>query len=89
VKKSAPPLQEEIKLKAELARPLADLQAAARAIGEVQRECGLDVDTDAYVESFRPALMDIIHAWSLVRFFSWVGCGVGRPHALCCLFLAT
>ena len=59
--------QEEIKLKAELAQPLADLQQAARAIGEVQRGCRLDVDVDAYVESFRPTLMDIIHAWSLVR----------------------
>ena len=58
--------QEEIKLKAELAQPLAELQAAARAIAEVQRECKLEVDADVYVESFRPSLMDIIHAWSKV-----------------------
>ena len=60
-------LQEEVKLKAELAAPVAELQAAARTIAEVQRECKLEVDPDAYVESFRPYLMDIIHAWSKVR----------------------
>ena len=58
--------QEEIKLKQELAGPLAALQETARAIAEVQRECKLEIDPAEYVESFRPTLMDIIHAWSKV-----------------------
>ncbi|EIE19880.1 HUA enhancer 2 [Coccomyxa subellipsoidea C-169] len=55
---------EEVKLKAELAEPLAALQDTARAIAEVQRECKLEVDPDEYVESFKPFLMDVIYAWS-------------------------
>ena len=50
-----------IKLRHELAVPLAALQETARAIAEVQREAGLDVNPQQYVESFRPTLMDIIH----------------------------
>ncbi|KXZ46677.1 hypothetical protein GPECTOR_41g641 [Gonium pectorale] len=38
--------------------------AAARHIAEVSRECKLEVDPDEYVESFKPALMDVIYAWS-------------------------
>ena len=58
--------QEEVKLKAELAGPLAELQDTARTIAEVQRECKLEVDPDEYVESFKPFLMDVIYAWSKV-----------------------
>ena len=58
--------QEEVKLKAELAQPLAELQDTARAIAEVQRECKLEVDPDEYVESFKPFLMDVLYAWSKV-----------------------
>ena len=60
-------LQEEVQLKRELAGPLSQLQETSRSIAEVQRECKLEVDADEYVESFKPFLMDVIHAWSKVR----------------------
>ena len=60
-------LQEEVQLKRELAGPLSQLQETSRSIAEVQCECKLEVDTDQYVESFKPFLMDVIYAWSKVR----------------------
>ena len=60
-------LQEEVQLKRELAGPLSQLQETSRSIAEVQRECKLEVNADEYVESFKPFLMDVIHAWSKVR----------------------
>jgi len=56
-----------VQLKGELAGPLSQLQETSRSIAEVQRECKLEVDTDQYVESFKPFLMDVINAWSKVR----------------------
>ena len=56
-----------MQLKRELAGPLSQLQETSRSIAEVQRECKLDVNADEYVESFKPFLMDVIHAWSKVR----------------------
>ncbi|KAG2486102.1 hypothetical protein HYH03_015197 [Edaphochlamys debaryana] len=55
---------EQIRLTAQMAQPLAALQAAARHIAEVSRECKLELDPDEYVEGFKPALMDVIYAWS-------------------------
>ena len=54
-------------MKKELANPLAQLQETARRIAELQAECKLPVTPDEIVESFKPALMDVIHSWSLVR----------------------
>ena len=65
--KFCPILQEEVQLKRELAGPLSQLQETSRSIAEVQRECKLEVNADEYVESFKPFLMDVIHAWSKVR----------------------
>ena len=61
------PVQEEVQLKRDLTQPLAQLQETSRSIAEVQRECKLEIDTDQYVESFKPFLMDVIFAWSKVR----------------------
>ncbi|EFJ40622.1 hypothetical protein VOLCADRAFT_121704 [Volvox carteri f. nagariensis] len=55
-----------------MAGPLAQLQAAARHIAEVSRECKLDLDPDEYVESFKPALMDVIYSWSKGATFAQV-----------------
>ena len=63
-------LQEEVQLKRDLTQPLTQLQETSRSIAETQRECKLDVDTDQYVESFKPFLMDVINAWSKVRSYS-------------------
>ena len=56
-----------IRLRQELASALSALQDTARAIAEAQQEAGLALDEEEYVESFKPFLMDVIHAWSRVR----------------------
>ena len=58
--------QDKVTLRKDLADPLARLQQAAKRIAQVQKECKLPVDEDAYLESFRPYLMDVVHAWSKV-----------------------
>lgn len=59
------------------------LQETARLIAEVSRECKLDMDPDAYVESFRPFLMDIMYSWSKGASFAEI-CGItGAEHGLC------
>ncbi|CAA0818719.1 Protein HUA ENHANCER 2 [Striga hermonthica] len=56
---------EQIHLRAELAKPLQQLQDSARQIAEIQRECKLEINVDEYVEaSVRPFLMDVIYCWS-------------------------
>ena len=55
---------DEIALAAALAEPLAQLQLSAKRIAEVSNECRVEVDAEAYVESFRPTLMDVVHRWS-------------------------
>ncbi|XP_059634511.1 DExH-box ATP-dependent RNA helicase DExH10 [Cornus florida] len=56
---------EQIHLRAELARPLQQLQDSARRIAEIQHECKLEVNVDEYVEAaVRPSLMDVIYCWS-------------------------
>lgn len=63
----------EVHLTRQLAAPLLMLQQCAKRIAEVSQECGLaDVDTEAYIQSFRPTLMDAIHAWSKGSSFSEV-----------------
>ncbi|KAL2250954.1 DExH-box ATP-dependent RNA helicase DExH10 isoform X2 [Sesamum indicum] len=56
---------EQIHLRAELAKPLQQLQDSARGIAEIERECKLEINVDEYVEaSVRPYLMDVIYCWS-------------------------
>ncbi|GFP79414.1 superkiller viralicidic activity 2-like 2 [Phtheirospermum japonicum] len=56
---------EQIHLRAELNKPLQQLQDSARRIAEIQRECKLEVNVDEYVEaSVRPFVMDVIYCWS-------------------------
>ncbi|PRW61094.1 superkiller viralicidic activity 2-like 2 isoform A [Chlorella sorokiniana] len=66
---------DQIKLTAQLAGPLGQLQAAAQRIAEVSKECKLEVDAEEYVKSFRPFLMDVIYAWSKGASFGQV-CGM-------------
>lgn len=44
------------------------MQDSARRIARVSAEAKLDIDEDKYVESFKPNLMDVVHAWSSVRY---------------------
>ncbi|KAH7431683.1 hypothetical protein KP509_08G061100 [Ceratopteris richardii] len=57
---------EQVHLKLELAVPLRKMQETARMIAEVQRECKLEIDTEEYVQNFRPFLMDVFFSWSKV-----------------------
>lgn len=65
--------------------PLAP-QETARYIADVSVECKLEVDCDAYVESFRPFLMDIMFAWSKGASFAEICSmtGVCVPGAAMC-----
>lgn len=38
-------------------------QDTARRIAKVSMEAKIEVDEDTYVDSFKPHLMDVIHAW--------------------------
>ena len=46
-----------------LTGPLRKMQEMARRIAKVSRDCKLDVDEEAYVESFKPFMMDVVHEW--------------------------
>lgn len=39
-------------------------QNTARHIAKVSNEAKLNIDEETYVSSFRPHLMDIVHAWA-------------------------
>ncbi|CAA2994068.1 D -box ATP-dependent RNA helicase D 10 [Olea europaea subsp. europaea] len=57
----------KIDVTAVLVKPLQQLQDSARRIAEIQRECGLEVHVEEYVEAaVRPCLMNVIHLWSEV-----------------------
>ncbi len=43
------------------------MQDSARRIARVSMEAKMDIDEENYVESFKPHLMDVVHAWSSVR----------------------
>ena len=42
------------------------MQDSARRIARIAMESKLDLEEESYVESFRPHLMDVVHAWSSV-----------------------
>ncbi|KAF5399384.1 Superkiller viralicidic activity 2 [Paragonimus heterotremus] len=48
----------------ELSDALRTLQDTARRIARISNECRLKVDEDAYVDSFKPHLMDLVDAWT-------------------------
>ncbi|KAG5442926.1 Exosome RNA helicase MTR4 [Clonorchis sinensis] len=52
------------KLTKELSDALRTLQDTARRIARISNECRLKVDEDAYVDSFKPHLMDLVDAWT-------------------------
>ncbi|XP_015178986.1 PREDICTED: superkiller viralicidic activity 2-like 2 [Polistes dominula] len=47
----------------ELSGPLRQMQDSARRIAKVSTEANLELDEDAYVEGFKPYLMDVVYAW--------------------------
>ncbi|XP_078573657.1 exosome RNA helicase MTR4-like [Branchiostoma floridae x Branchiostoma japonicum] len=52
------------RLTEELAGPLRQMQESARRIAKVSAEAKMSIDEEDYVESFRPHMMDVCHAWS-------------------------
>eukprot|EP00741_Cyanophora_paradoxa_P014004 tig00020723_g13518.t1 len=55
--------KETTRLREELAAPLRILQEAARRIASVAQECKLGLDVEEYVQSFKPDMMEVVHAW--------------------------
>jgi len=51
------------RLTEQLAGPLRLLQDTARRIARVSKEAKLEIDEDNYVDSFKPQMMDVVHAW--------------------------
>ncbi|XP_044260284.1 exosome RNA helicase MTR4 [Tribolium madens] len=51
------------KLSEELSGPLRQMQDLARRIAKVSSEARLPLDEDAYVEKFKPGLMDVVFSW--------------------------
>ncbi|XP_017881620.1 exosome RNA helicase MTR4 [Ceratina calcarata] len=47
----------------ELSGPLRQMQDLARRIAKVSTEANLELNEDAYVERFKPYLMDVVYAW--------------------------
>jgi ATP-dependent RNA helicase DOB1 len=52
------------KLTEELSQPLRVLQELAKRISTVSREAKLNVDEEAYIQKFKPNLMDVVYSWS-------------------------
>lgn len=57
-------LKEKKKTREDLASHLSLLQDTARRIGQVQLECKVQIDIEAYVESFRPDIMEAVYLWA-------------------------
>ncbi|XP_045157858.2 exosome RNA helicase MTR4-like [Mercenaria mercenaria] len=51
------------KLTESLSGPLRLLQDTARRIARVSKEAKLEIDEEEYVTSFKPNMMDVVHAW--------------------------
>ncbi len=51
------------KLTEALSGPLRQMQEMARRIAKVSKEAKITIDEDAYVDQFRPGLMDVVHEW--------------------------
>jgi len=58
------------KLTEELSEPLRQMQELAKRIASVSKEAKLEIDEMAYIESFKPNLMDVVYAWSKGSSFS-------------------
>uniref|UniRef100_A0AC35TI48 Superkiller viralicidic activity 2-like 2 n=1 Tax=Rhabditophanes sp. KR3021 TaxID=114890 RepID=A0AC35TI48_9BILA len=52
------------KLQEELSGCLKTMQDYARRIYVVERDAGIEKDLDVYINSFKPQLMDVVHAWA-------------------------
>lgn len=60
------------KLSEELQQPLKTLRELAKRIASVSIEAKLEMDEVAYLQKFRPELMDVVYSWSKGASFSQV-----------------
>lgn len=51
-------------LKEELAKPYREIQQQARVILKISQESKLTLDEEAYLQSFKYELMEVVYAWS-------------------------
>ena len=64
--------EEVPKLKDELGGPLKIMQEMARRIAKVSIECKISLVEEDYVQSFKPALMDVVYAWAQGKSFAFI-----------------
>lgn len=57
-------LKDRPKLREDLETLLSQLHDIGRRIGKVQLECKVQIDVEAYVNSFRPDVMEAVYAWA-------------------------
>ncbi|KAI9363115.1 rRNA-processing arch domain-containing protein [Pilaira anomala] len=56
-------VEAKAKLAEELSAPLRLMQETARRIVKVSNECKMNMEEQAYVDKFKPELMDVVFAW--------------------------
>ncbi|KAI9252558.1 rRNA-processing arch domain-containing protein [Helicostylum pulchrum] len=56
-------VEAKAKLQEELSAPLRLMQETARRIVKVSNECKMNMEEQAYVDKFKPELMDVVFAW--------------------------
>ncbi|KAL0250941.1 hypothetical protein GEMRC1_000155 [Eukaryota sp. GEM-RC1] len=64
VTEERPKKKEEIKMPENMKKLFEDLTRRARNIGEISKQCRMDVNPDEYVEKFKPTMIPIAMAWS-------------------------
>lgn len=57
-------LKDKPKIREDLENLLSQLHDIARRIGKIQLECKVQIDVEAYVNSFRPDIMEAVYAWA-------------------------
>jgi len=62
--------QTQIDVQPALKEPLRILKETASHIAKVSKECGLDMNEEEYVDSFKPTLVNVVYSWSKGSKFS-------------------
>merc|ERR1711962_1799858 len=57
-------VEDEPKVPESLTRPIRQMQEAARRIAKVTEEAKMEIDVDEYLESFKPAMIDVVYSWA-------------------------
>lgn len=57
-------VDDEPKVPESLTRPIRQMQEAARRIAKITEEAKMEIDVDEYLESFKPAMIDVVYSWA-------------------------